>query len=108
MLRVRKTFVALAATAMLPVATAAIAADRPSMQDFVTVQSQQSTTNYADRYTIVHGKVTKFELAPAAASVASVDRGGVLHMASSRAPGNRAAEPWSPPATPPASTGGSG
>lgn len=100
MLTVRNTLVPLAAILMAPVAHAAVDANHVRMQDFVTVQSQQSTTNYTDRYTMANGKVTSFELAPVAASVTPVDQGGVLHVAT-RPPGaSKYATPREPQARP--------
>jgi hypothetical protein len=96
---VHKSLVVLAATLAAPVAAGATPV---RMQDFVTVQSQQSTTNYADTYVIRNGKVTLSKLAPAAASVAPVERGGVLHIASSapagaQSPDNAVDPAMSPP-----------
>lgn len=106
MIHVRKTLVALAAGLMLPIAPAAVGAGPVRMQDFVTVQSQQSTTNYTDHYTLgTDGRVTLVKLAPIAASVTSADQGGELHMAASAMTRPGA---WSAPSPPPAAHGAAG
>ncbi|HEV8503376.1 MAG TPA: hypothetical protein VGR63_17525 [Casimicrobiaceae bacterium] len=94
MLTTSKVLVVLGATTMLPI-TAAASTGHVRMQDFVTVQSQQSTPNYADRYTVKHGAVVAFQLAPVAASVAPVAQGGVLHVASNTSASRQARAPTS-------------
>jgi hypothetical protein len=80
---VHKSLVMIAATLVAPLAAGATPV---RMQDFVTVQSQQSTTNYADVYVMRNGTVTLSQLSPVAASVAPVEQGGVLHTASTATP----------------------
>lgn len=107
---VRLSLVVLAAALAAPAAASAPAV---RMQDFVTVQSQQSSTNYTDHYTLgADGRIRLSKLAPVAASVTPVDQGGVLHVASTAPPGVTppadAARPATPSVSATRSTGGRG